>query len=181
MGENGHSGGGGKLGVLLAIYDFPMVNIGLRTVIDAETDMHVIGEADSRESMLGQLEHAKVDLVITECLLQREGGRTSIEAIEAIRASGHGAKVLVLACQNSSEHFSLALKAGADGFLTREAQPVDIASAIRCIGRGHWDDQAEKLFSRHQMKQAWYNKSELLNHVSSRMELNYAPGKSERP
>ncbi len=134
--DNGHSGGPGKLGVLLAIYDFPMVNIGLRAVIDAESDMHVVGEADSREAMLRYLEHGKVDLVITESLLQREGGKTSIEAVEAIRATGCPVKVLVMACQTSSEHFSLALKAGADGFLTREAQAIDVASAIRCLGRG---------------------------------------------
>jgi DNA-binding NarL/FixJ family response regulator len=47
-----------------------------------------------------------------------------------------GAKVLVMACQSSSEHFSLALKAGADGFLTREAQPTDFVTAIRAISRG---------------------------------------------
>ncbi len=133
---NGQSSGNGKLQVLLAIHDFPVVNLGLRSVIASETDMEVVGEADSREAMLRELERGKVDVVITECLLQSNGGRTSIEAIEAIRGVASGAKVLVMACQSSSEHFSLALKAGADGFLTREAQSLDVVSAIRCIVRG---------------------------------------------
>ena len=134
MAENGNTAGQGKLGVLLSMYDFPVMNVGLRAIIDAEADMHVIGEAVSRESMLRHLDQGGVDVVIMESLLQKENGRTSIEALEAVRSAGSDAKVLALAWQ-SSEHFSLALKAGADGFLTRGAEPADIVSAIRCLGR----------------------------------------------
>ena len=45
-------------------------------------------------------------------------------------------KILALECRCSSEQFSLAIKAGADGFLTREAQASDFVTAIRSIGRG---------------------------------------------
>lgn len=134
MAENGHTVSQGKLGVLLSIHEFPVMTLGLRTIIDAEADMQVIGEAESRESMLRHLGQGGVDVVIMESLLQKENGRTSIEAIEAVRSAGSDAKVLALAWQ-SSEHFSLALKAGADGFVTRGAEPADIVSAIRCLGR----------------------------------------------
>jgi len=132
--ENGHTVSQRKLGVLLSIHEFPVMTLGLRTIIDAEADMQVIGEAESRESMLRHLGQGGVDVVIMESLLQKENGRTSIEAIEAVRSAGSDAKVLALAWQ-SSEHFSLALKAGADGFVTRGAEPADIVSAIRCLGR----------------------------------------------
>ena len=134
MAENGHTVSQRKLGVLLSIHEFPVMTLGLRTIIDAEADMQVIGEAESRESMLRHLGQGGVDVVIMESLLQKENGRTSIEAIEAVRSAGSDAKVLALAWQ-SSEHFSLALKAGADGFVTRGAEPADIVSAIRCLGR----------------------------------------------
>ena len=45
-------------------------------------------------------------------------------------------KILAVECRCSSEQFSLALKAGADGFLTREAQASDIVTALRSIARG---------------------------------------------
>ncbi len=134
-GENGHATGS-RLKVLLAVFGFPLVSLGVRTVISGESDMTLVGEADCRESMLSVLERQTVDVVIAECLLQGNDGQTNIEAIEAIRSTSSDAKILVLACQGSNEHFSLALKAGADGFLTREAQPQDLATAIRCIARG---------------------------------------------
>ncbi len=134
-GENGHATTG-KLKVLLAVFGFPLVSLGVRTVISGESDLTLLAEADCRESMLRVLEREPVDVVIAECLLQSNDGQTSIEAIEAIRSTSSAAKILVLACQGSNEHFSLALKAGADGFLTREAQPQDLVAAIRCISRG---------------------------------------------
>jgi DNA-binding NarL/FixJ family response regulator len=45
-------------------------------------------------------------------------------------------KILALECRCSSEQFSLAIKAGADGFLTREAQASDFVTALRSISRG---------------------------------------------
>ncbi len=131
---NGNPQAQQRLGVLLSVYDFPLMNYALRTVIESESDMHVVGEADNPESMLYHLERGPVDVVVAESLLRREDGRTSIEAIEAIRAAGAHARVLVMAWQ-SSEHFSLALRAGADGFLTRNAEPAEVVSAIRCLGR----------------------------------------------
>ena len=137
MTENGSSAGGNrKLGVLLAVSDFPMVNLGLRAVIDAERDMYVVAEIEDRETLLQQIERIAADVVVTECLLQNSCGRMTFQTIEAVRAAKPAVKILALACQSSSEQFSLALRAGADGFLTREAQRADVVNAIRCIANG---------------------------------------------
>jgi len=65
----------------------------------------------------------------------RDGG-AAFGAIEAIRTTAPGLRILALECRTGAEQFSLALRAGADGFLTREAEPADVVAALHCIRRG---------------------------------------------
>ena len=58
------------------------------------------------------------------------------QSIESIRAARPTTKILALECRCSSEQFSLAINAGADGFLTREAQAADVVTALRSVARG---------------------------------------------
>jgi DNA-binding NarL/FixJ family response regulator len=125
-----------RLGVLLAIADFPMLATGYRAVIDAEPDMRVVGEVDDRSRLREGLERAEADVVIAECLPFDGSGCTSFQSIETVRAVTPASKIVALECRCSSDQFSLALKAGADGFLTREAAPADVVAAVRCVARG---------------------------------------------
>ena len=137
MRSNGHAPNGrDKLGVLLAIFDFPMLNAGLRDVIDAEPDMQVIGEVAGRDAMREEIARTTADVVIAECLPFDRSGCSTFQTIESIRAARPGTKILAIECRCSSEQFSLAIKAGADGFLTREAQASDIVNALRAVARG---------------------------------------------
>lgn len=126
----------GQLGVLLAVFDFPMLNVGLRAIIDAEPDLHVVGEVASRDDLEAALLRTTADVVVTECLPLDRSGCTMFQSIEAVRAAKPATRILALECRSSSEQFSLALKAGADGYLTREAQASDIVAAIRSVARG---------------------------------------------
>lgn len=128
--------GGEKLRVLLAILDFPLVNTGLRAAIEAELDMRVVGEAGTHAELRTLVETVPADVVVTECLPYSRDGCAAFQAIESIRAAKPAVKILALECRSGSEQLSLALKAGADGFLTREAQPLDVVAALRCIARG---------------------------------------------
>ena len=135
--SNGQAPGNGmKLGVLLAIFDFPMLNVGLREVIDAAPDMEVIGEVESRETMRDEMARTRADVVIAECLPFDRAGCSSFHSIESIRAARPTTKILALECRSSGEQFSLAIKAGADGYLTREAAAPDVVTALRCVARG---------------------------------------------
>jgi two-component system response regulator NreC len=125
-----------KLGVLLAIFEFPMLNAGLREVIDAEQDMEVIGEVESPQALCDVVARSVADVVIAECLPFDRSGCTSFQSIESIRAARPAAKILALECRSSSEQFSLAIRAGADGFLTREARAADVVTALRSVARG---------------------------------------------
>ncbi len=127
---------GEKVGVLLAFSDFPLLAAGFRAAIDAEPDMEVVGEVDEHDPLRAQLERSDADVIVTECHPLTAVGRMTAESIETIRAARPHARILAIECGNSSDQFSLALKAGADGFLTREARSSDVVNAIRCIERG---------------------------------------------
>jgi two-component system response regulator NreC len=129
-------GGGTTLGVLLAVFDFPLLVSGLREAIEAEPDMTVVGEVPGADALRESLEHTTADVVIAECLPFSAAGCTSFQSLETIRAAKPSIRIVALECRCSSEQFSLALKAGADGFLTREAEPSDVVAALRCVARG---------------------------------------------
>jgi len=128
---------GTRLGVMLAIVDFPMLSTALRSVIDQECDMQVVGEAADRESILEQVRVTGPDVIVMECESVGGYGCGTYDSIEAIRAACPHAKIIALDCRCAAEQFSVALKAGANGFLTREAHEADIVSAVRSVAAGH--------------------------------------------
>ena len=137
MGTNGVAPAGtGKLDVLLAIFDFPMLSIGFQRAIDAESDMRVVDIVDDRAALRERIQRSSAGVVIVECTAYADGACTAFTAIEEIRATKPSLKIVALECRCSSEQFSLALKAGADGFLNREARPADVVTAVRCVTAG---------------------------------------------
>jgi two-component system response regulator NreC len=137
MGTNGVAPNGQHgLGVALAIFDFPMLSIGFQRAIDAEPDMHVVECIEDHGSLKQRIARTQADVVIVECTPYAEAGCTAFAAIEEIKATKPAIKVVALECRCSSEQFSLALKAGADGFLNREARPNDVVTAVRCVSTG---------------------------------------------
>jgi DNA-binding NarL/FixJ family response regulator len=126
-----------RLGVMLAIVDFPMLNAAFRAVIDQERDMSVIAEATSRESIAEEARASNADVIVMECEGIGGFGCGTYEAIETFRAASPRAKIIALDCRCATEQFSLALKAGANGFLTRETRDTDVVTAVRSVAAGH--------------------------------------------
>ena len=136
MNGNGAAPGGRRLGVLLAFAEFPMLATGFRSIIDAELDMTVVGEATGPEALRAELEASAPDVVISELVPLSGPGATTFTALETIRTLRPAARILAVECRGSGDGFGLALKAGADGYLTREAEPGDVLTAIRAVSHG---------------------------------------------
>ncbi|TAK00630.1 MAG: response regulator transcription factor [Chloroflexota bacterium] len=136
MTQSGSGAMAEPLRVLLAILDFPLVNAGLRAAIEAEPDMTVVGVAADQAGLRELAAAIPADAIVTECLPYSREGATAFAAIETIRQTAPGLKILALDCRSGAEQFSLALRAGADGFLSRDAEPADVVTALRCIRRG---------------------------------------------
>ncbi len=136
MRTNGSGTAGGKITVVLAIFDFPLLVAGYRAVIDAELDLRVVGEVADLEALGEVVARLSPDVVVAECLPFSAPGSDAYGTIEACRATAPGVRILGLETRGGSEQFSLALKAGADGFLTRESEAGDLVNAIRSVCRG---------------------------------------------
>lgn len=126
-----------RLDVLLAIFGFPMLSMGFRTALDAEPDIHVTGEVTSPDALIAEVSASGADVVISECQPFDAAGCSTFESIEAIKAACPGIKVIAREGRSGAEQFGLALKAGADGFLTREASGDDVVAAVRGVAAGH--------------------------------------------
>ena len=126
-----------RLRVMLAIVGFPMLSTAFRSVIDQEVDMRVVDEATGRDTILEQARAARPDVIVLECESVGGFGCGSYDSIETIRSACPDAKIIALDCRCSSEQFSVALQAGANGFLTREAQDDDVVGAVRSVAAGH--------------------------------------------
>ncbi len=134
MNENGRSGeGGARLRVMLC-HEVPVMRGGLRAIIDAESDMEVVAEADGLVDAIGLIDEIKPEVIVTDLCLDDGDG---LEAIRTVKSETPSLRILVLAVRGSGEFFLLAMRAGADGYLTRDAEPVEVVNAIRCLSNGH--------------------------------------------
>ncbi len=126
-----------RLGVLLAIVDFPMLSAAFRRVIDGEPDLCVVGEVTDRATIVEDIRARDADVIVMECEAFGGFGCATFGGIEAVRAACPHAKIIALDCRCAAEQFSVALKAGANGLLTREAGERDVVEAVRSVAAGH--------------------------------------------
>ena len=123
---------------MLAIVDFPMLSTAFRSVIDAASGTCASSARPRTASPIADdVRTTNADIVVTGVRAVGGSGCGTYEAIEAIRAACPHAKIIALDCRCAAEQFSVALKAGANGYLTREAQDDDVVAAIRSVAAGH--------------------------------------------
>ena len=121
-----------KLRVMLC-HEVPLVRSGLRAVISAESDMTVVGEAWNATEALPLLDQLKPEVIVSDLCIDGGGG---LDTIRRLKMEAPGVRLLIVAHQAGGEFFPLAMRAGADGYLTRDAEPAEIVNAIRCLSRG---------------------------------------------
>jgi two-component system response regulator NreC len=139
VGANGSAADEQKIGVLLAIFDFPLLTAGYRAVIDAEPDMRVVDAVTHQDALRDRILQHDADVVIVECMPYGEEVSISFKALESVKAIDPDVRVLALEIRcagGGGDLFSLALRSGADGFLDRSARRSDVAAAVRAVRSG---------------------------------------------
>ncbi|HEV7147007.1 MAG TPA: response regulator transcription factor [Pedococcus sp.] len=119
-------------GVLLAD-DQALIREGLRMIVEAEPDLHVVAEADTGAAAVTQTLRHRPDVVLMDI---RMPGLDGIEATRRIITAGSPARVLILTTFDLDEYVYLALKAGASGFLLKDAERAQLVNAIRTVHEG---------------------------------------------
>ena len=120
--------------VLLAD-DQAIVRTGLRTLLGAESDIAIVGEAADGGEVLALLEETHPDVVLLDI---RMPGMDGIATTSAVVRSGSPARICVLTTYGIDEYVYDALAAGASGFLLKTDSPERIVSTIRAIAAGEF-------------------------------------------
>lgn len=131
-GATGPGGAPGRVRVLL-VDDQPLLRMGFRLVLDDEDDLTVVGEAGDGAEALRQVAALQPDVVLMDV---RMPGTNGIEATQRIVASGSPSRVLILTTFDLDEYAFAALRAGASGFLLKDARPAELTDAIRAVATG---------------------------------------------
>ncbi|MGD7789262.1 response regulator [Propionibacteriaceae bacterium Y1700] len=118
---------------VVLVDDQPLVRGGFRMLIESDDQMQVVGEAGNGEEALRLLQRTPADVVLMDIRMPVMDG---VETTRRMTAAGHPARVLVLTTFDVDEYVFNALKAGAAGFLLKDAQPDDLLSAIRSVAAG---------------------------------------------
>ena len=118
---------------VMIVDDQALVRAGFRMVLDAEPDIDVVAECADGLAALDALPGRDVDVVLMDIRMPRLDG---IEATRRVVARGATPKVLVLTTFDLDEYVYAALRAGAAGFLLKDAGPSELLSAIRAVHTG---------------------------------------------
>ncbi|WP_433243180.1 response regulator [Streptosporangium sp. CA-135522] len=113
--------------------DQAVVRVGITAVLDAEPDITVVGQAADGETAVAQAASLLPDVAVLDI---RMPGLDGLAATARITAEVPGAKVVVLTTFGLDEYVFAALRAGAAGFLLKDADPERIIDAVRVVSRG---------------------------------------------
>jgi NarL family two-component system response regulator LiaR len=118
---------------ILIADDHAIVREGQRALIETEPGMELVGEAADGVEAVEMARSLQPDVMLLDLLMPRKGG---VEAIQEIRAENADAHILVLTSFAEEEKVYAAIKAGALGYLLKDASPQEILAGIRQVHRG---------------------------------------------
>ena len=118
---------------ILLVDDQELLRMGFRMVLDAQPDFAVVGEAGSGDQAVALVHRQAPDVVLMDV---RMPGTDGVEATRQIIAAGSRSRVIILTTFDLDEYAYAALRAGASGFLLKDAPPGDLISAIRAVASG---------------------------------------------
>jgi DNA-binding NarL/FixJ family response regulator len=118
---------------VLLVDDQSLLRMGFRLILEAEPDMEVVGEAGDGATGVSMTSSLHPDVVLMDV---RMPGTDGIAATRLITAASPAIKVLILTTFDLDEYVYAGLKAGASGFLLKDAPPAELLTAIRTVAGG---------------------------------------------
>jgi DNA-binding NarL/FixJ family response regulator len=118
---------------VLIVDDQPLQRYGFRMLLESQPDTEVVGEASHGAEAVRLTADLRPDVVLMDI---RMPGMDGIEATRQIVASGGRSRILVLTTFDLDEYAHAALRAGASGFLLKDARPEELLAGIRAVAEG---------------------------------------------
>jgi DNA-binding NarL/FixJ family response regulator len=118
---------------VLIVDDQPLQRLGFRMLLESNPDTEVVGEAQNGVEAVRQATELRPDVVLMDV---RMPGLDGIEATRRIVAGGGRSRILMLTTFDLDEYVHAALRAGASGFLLKDAYPEELLAGIRAVAGG---------------------------------------------
>lgn len=119
---------------ILLVDDQFIIRQGLKSLLESNSDMKVVGEAENGQRALEQIPTLQPDIVLMDIRMPVMDG---VAATGAIAQQYPQTKVLVLTTFDDDEYVSQAMHQGAKGYLLKDTEPDELALAIRAVNKGH--------------------------------------------
>ncbi|MFH8577832.1 response regulator transcription factor [Streptomyces zaomyceticus] len=119
---------------VLLVDDHQVVRRGLRTFLEVQDDIEVVGEASDGAEGVARAEELRPDVVLMDVKMP---GTDGIEALKRLRGLDNPARVLVVTSFTEQRTVIPALRAGASGYVYKDIDPDALAGAIRSVHAGH--------------------------------------------
>lgn len=118
---------------ILVADDHAVVRHGLRQLLSLAPEFEVVGEAKNGWEVLERLRPGGVDVLLLDMTMP---GMSGLDLIRRVRAEAPAVPVLVLSMHADTQIAARAIRAGANGYLTKDSEPEVLLEAIRQVGRG---------------------------------------------
>ena len=121
---------------ILIADDHPVVRHGIRQIVSAGGDMHVVDEASTREELLERARRVQHDLVLLDLSMPDTSG---LDLLKELKRERPAVPVVVLTMHSERQLAVRAMKAGAAGFLTKDSAATELVTAVRrVVGGGRY-------------------------------------------
>jgi DNA-binding NarL/FixJ family response regulator len=118
---------------ILLAEDHTIVRKGLRSLLDSEAGIQVVGEAADGREAVDKVRHLLPDVVVMDIAMP---GLNGLEATRQIRKQFPRVRVLILTMHADEEYILQILQAGASGYVVKQAAPEELVSAVKTVDRG---------------------------------------------
>lgn len=123
----------GEMIRLLLVDDHTLVRQGIRSLLDTQDDMEIVGEASGGHEAIAQAEELAPDVILMDLAMPDLNG---MEATERIKAEHPEIQVLALSMHGTDDYLFRVLESGASGYVLKEADASELAAAVRAVHAG---------------------------------------------